>query len=63
MTTSFIRTMPVVLALALASIGVSAVAQTAAPATPATAEPTTTEKVKEAGSDAVMPPSARPRRP
>jgi hypothetical protein len=38
MTTSFVRTMPVVLALALASIGVSAVAQTAAPAT---AEPTT----------------------
>lgn len=38
MTTSFVRTLPVALALALASIGVSAIAQTTA------AEPTTTER-------------------
>ena len=49
MTTSFVRTMPVVLALALASIGVSAVAQTAAPAT---AEPTTTVPVAADDADA-----------
>ncbi len=47
MTPKFIRIVPAVLALALAGIGLSATAQTAA------TQPTTTEKVKEAGKDAV----------
>ncbi|MDM0040059.1 hypothetical protein QTH89_09500 [Variovorax sp. J22G21] len=51
MTVKFIRTVPAVLALAFASIGLSATAQTTAPAAP---QPTTTEKVKEAGKEAVV---------
>jgi hypothetical protein len=51
MNKSSIRTLPAALALAFASIGLSAVAQTQ-PA-PATQEPTMIEKAKETGKEAV----------
>lgn len=44
---SIVRTLPAVLVLAFASVGVSAIAQTAAPAAP-----TTTQKVEKAGDKA-----------
>lgn len=49
MNKSSLRAIPAVLALTLASIGLSAVAQT----TPAPAEPTTMEKAKATGEKAV----------
>lgn len=50
---SSVRTFPAVLALAIASVGLSAFAQTPAPAAAPATPPTVTEKVEAAGSKAV----------